>query len=179
MKVAIHDKEVSLKTNHQQITKQEKQRNEATAKKEYDALAVEIAAARQSNQKLEDEILALMTEVEEKTSQVPELDKAVKQAKADLASFATVLAAKQKDLTEELGRTKQQLGETEAGLTGDPRAMYDRLITARGQDALSAVAGRTCVACYTEITAQSFNELGQGMFVVCKNCGRMLYLSNE
>ena len=126
MKVAIDDKEVSLKTNHQQITKQEKQRNEATAKKEYmhPALAVEIAAARQSNQKLKELILALMTKVEEKTSQVPEeLDKAVKQAKADLASFATVLAAKQKDLTEELGRTKQQLGETEAGLTGDPRAM--------------------------------------------------------
>jgi predicted nucleic acid-binding Zn-ribbon protein len=177
LKVNIHDKEVSLKTTHQQIAKLEKQRNEAGGKKEYDALAVEIAAARQSLAKLEDEILTLMTEVDEKTNQVPQLEAALKQAKTDLANFESILAGKKRDLAEELERTRQQLGETEGGLIGDPRAMYDRLISQKGQDAMAAVHGRTCSACYTEITAQSSNELSMGNFVLCKNCGRMLYLA--
>ena len=79
-KVSIHEKEVSLKTAHQQISKQEKQRNEAGGKKEYDALGAEIATARQNCQKLEDEILTLMTEVDDKTAQIPQLEATLKQA---------------------------------------------------------------------------------------------------
>jgi predicted nucleic acid-binding Zn-ribbon protein len=176
LKVSILDKEASLKAAHQQISKYEKQKNEAGGKKEYDALGAEITAARQTCQKLEDEILALLTEVDEKTAQIPELEKSLKQAKADLANFESITAAKQKELAGELERTRTQLAEAETGLTGDPKLMYQRLIAQKGQDALSAVHGRTCVACYTEITAQMFNELNNGNFVLCKNCGRMLYL---
>ena len=68
VKVAILEREASLKTAHQQIGKYEKQKNEAGGKKEYDALGAEITAARQTCQKLEDEILALLTEVEEKSA---------------------------------------------------------------------------------------------------------------
>ena len=41
---------------------------------------------------------------------------------------------------------------------------------------MSGVQGRTCTACYTEITAQNYNDLLQGNFVICQSCGRMLYL---
>src|SRR5262245_26021624 len=52
LKVAGHEKEVSLKTTHGQIARYEQQRNEATAKKEYDALQAEIAGARAKAQQL-------------------------------------------------------------------------------------------------------------------------------
>src|SRR5205807_1925742 len=42
LKVTMHDKEVSLKTKNQNIVKHEKQLNQATSKKEYDALKSEI-----------------------------------------------------------------------------------------------------------------------------------------
>jgi predicted nucleic acid-binding Zn-ribbon protein len=50
------------------------------------------------------------------------------------------------------------------------------LVTAKGDDALAAVTGRSCSACYTEITAQNYNELVREQFVPCKSCGRILYL---
>ncbi len=40
LKVAVHEKEVTLKTTHGQIAKHQKQLNEAASKKEYDALQV-------------------------------------------------------------------------------------------------------------------------------------------
>ena len=81
VKVGVHEKEVSLKQAQQQITKHEKQLNEATSKKEYDALKVEIAAEKQRCQQLEDEILNGMMEMEERTAQLPEIEKAVTQAR--------------------------------------------------------------------------------------------------
>jgi predicted nucleic acid-binding Zn-ribbon protein len=49
-------------------------------------------------------------------------------------------------------------------------------MAARGADAMAAVENRTCTACYTEITAQNYHELILGQLVVCKSCGRILYL---
>ena len=45
-------------------------------------------------------------------------------------------------------------------------------------DTLSGVNGRVCMACYTEITSQMISELKREMFMLCKNCGRMLYLES-
>src|SRR5665213_4324296 len=57
LKVAIHEKEVTLKTTHGQIAKHQKQLNEAGAKKEYDALQTEIASAREKCNQLEEDCL--------------------------------------------------------------------------------------------------------------------------
>ena len=179
LKVAGHEKEVSLKTAHGQIAKYQKQLNEAASKKEYDALQAEIAAARATCQQLEDDILAGMAEGEERAAQVPELEKAVRQAKADLEAFERDSGARQAALTEERDRVLKQLAEVEATIPPDAREIYERLTRGRGEDALAAVVGRTCSACYTEITAQGSNELLAEKFVQCKSCGRILYLPGQ
>ncbi len=176
LKVAIHDKEVSLRGKNQEITKHERQLNEATSKKEYDALKAEIASERRLCQKLEDDILSDMALSEERAAQLPELEKAVQRARDEVTQFDTANQARVADLQKELSRVSQSLQEIEATLPADILPTYQRLITARGEDALSPVQNRTCTACYTEITAQNYNELIQAHFVICKNCGRILYL---
>src|SRR6266851_4381340 len=57
LKVTVQTKEKTLKDRHGQIAKYQKQLNEVTSKKEYDALQVEIAGAKADCQRLEDEIL--------------------------------------------------------------------------------------------------------------------------
>src|SRR5882762_4105735 len=54
-KVSALEKESQLKGVQQTIAKHEKQKNEATSKKEYDALGVEIASDKKKCQGLEDE----------------------------------------------------------------------------------------------------------------------------
>jgi predicted nucleic acid-binding Zn-ribbon protein len=48
---------------------------------------------------------------------------------------------------------------------------------ARNDDALAAVTNRTCKGCFTELTNQGYLELSQHKFVLCKACGRMIYLA--
>jgi uncharacterized protein len=176
LKVTMHEKEVSLKATQQQIAKYEKQLNEAASKKEYDALKTEIAAARQKVRQLEDEILDAMGESEERTARLPEEEKALRQAKEEVLQYERDSAQRLAGYATQRDEALRQLAAVEATLPPDMRAQYDRLVAAHGADALSAVQNRTCVACYTEITAQMYNELMRGMFVPCKSCGRMLYL---
>ncbi len=176
LKVTIHQQEVSLKTRNQQIVKHEKQLNQAASKKEYDALKLEIETDRKEVPKIEDAILDAMAQVEDMTARLPELEKAVQQAKADLAAYERDSGARLAALAEEREKALRQLAEVEASLPADVREPFERITKARGEDALAAVTDRTCSACYTEITAQGYNELLAERFVLCKSCGRILYL---
>ena len=117
-----------------------------------------------------------MAEIEERTAQVPELEKAVQQAKVEYGEFEKSSQGRSAGLTEQLNQALQGLKEVESTLPVDIRPQYDRLVGARGEDAMAAVEHRTCMACYTEITAQSYNDLMLSQFVFCKSCGRALYL---
>jgi predicted nucleic acid-binding Zn-ribbon protein len=176
LKVAGHEKEISLKTAHAQIAKYEQQRNEAASKKEYDALQAEIAGVRAKCQQLEDEILAGMAEGEERAARLPEREQAVKLAREEAAAFEKGAAERQASLAAQLAETQAKLAEVEAGIPAPVRAQYNRLVAAMGADALAAAAHGTCSACHTGITAQQATDLQREAFVPCKSCGRILYL---
>jgi uncharacterized protein len=176
LKVATHEKEVSVKTTQQLIKKYEKQLEEITNKKEYESLRSEIATAHKHVKALEEEILGVMQETEERVAKLPEADKAVKDARAEAAKYEAESKDRLERMTEEYRRTMQTLGEVEATLPEGPvREQYQRQVKARGEDCLSRVESNICTACYTAITAQQANDLSQANFVVCKNCGRILY----
>jgi predicted nucleic acid-binding Zn-ribbon protein len=176
LKVAVHEKEVLLRTTHNQIAKHQKQLNEATSKKEYDALQAEISSDRQKCLQLEDEILTGMGEGEEKTAQLPELEKAVRQAKDEYTRFEQGLGERQASLQQQHNDTLAQLKEVEAQVPDRIREQYNRIVNSKGADAMAAVRDRTCSACNSEITAQNYHDVQQQHFVVCKSCGRILYL---
>jgi predicted nucleic acid-binding Zn-ribbon protein len=176
IKVTVNDKEVSNKTVHQTIAKHKKQRNEATGKKEFDALSSEIAVEEHKARKFEEEILAGMMEIEERAGKMPELEKALKQAKQECSDFEKCVGERQASLHGQLNKALAELKDVEVHLPDDIRPQYQRLVAARGEDSMSQVINRGCVACYTEITAQMYNDLLSGRFVLCRSCGRLLYL---
>lgn len=177
LKVTMHQDEVSLKSTQQQLAKHQKQMNEATVKKEYDALKIEIDTGRKENSRLEDAILEAMGAIEERTSQVPALQKAVEDATTALGDFERDSESRRAVLSEQLRRAFEQIVTAEATLPEATREQYDRLVRKHGEDAMSQVVGQSCVACYTEITVQNSHDLRMGQFFVCKSCGRILYLA--
>ena len=176
LKVAVHEKEVTLKTTHAQIAKHQAQLNAAASKKEYDALQTEIAGDRAKCATLEEESLTALAESEERAAKIAELDKAAKTAKEELARFEKDSAARLASLKTQLGETQARLKEVEATVPANVRPKYDRIVKGKGADAFAEVKEQSCGACRTEITAQQYNELLTGAFVECKSCGRILYL---
>jgi predicted nucleic acid-binding Zn-ribbon protein len=176
LKLATREKEITLQTNQQLIAKHEKQRNEATSKKEYDALQAEIAVEKRKCQKTEDEILESIIAADDYAAKLPELESALKRAKAECAEFERTAAERRTSMTEQLNKALAELKDIEVHLPVDVQPLYTRLVASRGEDGMSSVQNRTCSACYTEITAQMYNDLLTGRFVLCKSCGRLLYL---
>ncbi len=176
LKITAHEKEVSLKSTLNQIAKYEKQLNEATSKKEYDALQLEIKHGREKCQQLEEEVLAALSEGEEKTAQLPQLETNVKKAREEYVAFEKSVTDKLASLKEQLGQTRTQLEQGEAQIPASYRVVYDRIVASKGPDALTAVVNKTCSSCYTEITSQTYADLLAERFVVCKSCGRIQYL---
>lgn len=176
LKIKTHDKEVSLQATEDQIRKYEKQLNDIISKKEYDAIKHELATCRAGQAKLEDEVLQGMMDSEELQAKIREMEKALAQARVQAAQLEGALETRQADLGRQRDAVVRQLAEVEATLPVDNKPLYDRLIASQGEDAMSGVANRVCLACYTEITAQNFNDLSAGKFLLCKSCGRILYL---
>lgn len=176
LQVANREKEVSLKSTHTQIAKYEKQQDEVTDKKQYDALKLEIASAKQKAQALEDEILEGMTEAEERAAKLPDQDKAAAKAQDDLKAFEKDQGERLARLAEQLKTTLGQLKAVEANVPENMAAQYQRMVAAFGADSLAAVENHSCAHCRTHITVQQLHEVQTGEFVTCRSCGRGLYL---
>ncbi len=142
LKVAIREKEGTLKATHGQINKHEKQLNEAGSKKEYDALQAEIASDRAKCGTLEEEILAAMTQTEERTAKVPELDNTVKTVREEFARWEKDSGARLADMKRQLDETQARLKEVEAAVPANVRSTYDRTIRGKGADAFASAADR-------------------------------------
>jgi predicted nucleic acid-binding Zn-ribbon protein len=176
LKVAIHEKELSLKATHQLIAKHRGQFNQAGTTKEYDALKSEIAHEQESCDRLELEILQAITDSETKAAEVPALEQALQQAKDDCARFEASSAERLADLNAQLAEAKQQLTQAEEHIPEEVRHQYNRIVQAMGPNSLAALNNRICSACYTEVTAQNYNDVLLGRFFTCRSCGRILYL---
>lgn len=178
LKVSSLEKESQLKATQQNIAKHEKQKNEATSKKEYDALGVEIASDKKKCQGLEDEILEALTKIDEQTARIPALEEAVKKARDEYAAFEKETQSRAEGLRQELAKAQGQIKAVEDTLPTEQaiRGLYNRIISSMKDDALAGVENRNCTACYTELTAQNLHDLKQGNFLMCKSCGRALYM---
>jgi predicted nucleic acid-binding Zn-ribbon protein len=176
LKVAAHEKEVSLKATHTQIAKHQQQMQTATNKKEYDALQSEIKHEREQIGKIEDEILNVMSETEERTAKLPELEQNVQQAKQEFVAWQAGSKDRVAGFETQLREAQTQLQVVEERLPKAVLPQFQRVVNAYGPEAMSAVKNGCCVSCSTEITAQAQNELLAENFVMCKACGRILYL---
>jgi len=178
MKVSINDKEVSLKANAEQIKKYKKDLNAITSKKEFDALNIEIAGLEKRNGDLEDEGLQLMTQVEEAVAKIPTFEQTIKDAKANYAKVDAELKAQLPSWQNRLDEAKQQFAEKKMLIPEDWRKIFDRQELSEGADALAPLSGRSCSACYTDVTAQQVAMITTGKVEACKNCGKLLYMQS-
>jgi hypothetical protein len=179
IKATIRQNEGTLKQTHQQMAKFEGQIDLIQSKKENDALQHEIAHARKQCGELEDVILEEMGKAEEVAARIPELEKAIKTGRDELARFETTSKERVATLSEELKKTQAQLKEVEATLPEDIRPTYERLVGSMGEEALSLAKKNTCSACHSALTEQQGHDLMSGRLVTCKTCGRIVYLADE
>jgi uncharacterized protein len=178
-RVALDQKQLQLKSGEGKIIDLKVKLNQANTNREYQALRDQIAADEMANSVLADEILEAMEKVDLQKAQVPECEARVAKAKEELAKTQQQLRAEEDSLRSDIKRLEAQLLETEKNLPDDFRDMYLRVVKAKGPDSMAAIENSSCGGCFQQLTANVVNEINMGRVVMCKSCGRVLYLPED
>jgi predicted nucleic acid-binding Zn-ribbon protein len=174
-KLKQKEDEGALKTTEQRLAKLAADLSTAGSKKEFDTKMQEVEYATKQKGDLEDAILTTITEIEDRTADLPNVDKRWADAQAAFARYKVEAEERLQRLLADQAETQKKLAETEPLLPADVKGIYARLVKSYGADGLAAVVGKSCQQCRTNITEQQRHNLNAGSFITCPNCGRGLY----
>jgi predicted nucleic acid-binding Zn-ribbon protein len=176
LKLKQKDDEGTLKSVEAQIGKLQQRSVEVTTMKEMQAVKSEIEQATARKEALEDAILASMSEIEERTADLPNVEKKWADAQADFKQYQVDAKERLERMIDDQKKSQADLAETEAKLPPDVKPIVDRQVKAHGPDAFAALTGgRFCQHCRSSITDQQGHELMGGKFMTCPHCFRVLY----
>jgi uncharacterized protein len=178
-RVALDQKQLQLKSGEGKIGELKVKLNQANTNREYQALRDQIAADEMANSVLADEILEAMEKLDQQKAVIPESESRVVKAKDELTKAQQQVRAEEEMLRGDIKRLEGQLQETEAGLPDDFRDMYLRIVKAKGPDGMAPIDNGNCGGCYQQLTINVVNEINMGRVVLCKSCGRVLYLAED
>lgn len=169
-------KQLQLKSSESKIADVEGKLNTCKTNREYQTLREQIAADRMAMKVLEDEILEALERVDALKPEVPAAEAAVQAARTQVTEAKAKVDAEAGLLEAEVSRVRAELVNVERDLVEDVRDRYDRVVRSKGADGLAAVDGQTCGGCFQQITGNMLSDLMLGRAVVCRNCGRLLYM---
>ncbi|VTU01286.1 Uncharacterized protein OS=Planctomyces limnophilus (strain ATCC 43296 / DSM 3776 / IFAM 1008 / 290) GN=Plim_0030 PE=4 SV=1: DUF164 [Gemmataceae bacterium] len=175
LKVKQRTDEATLKETETRLRKLEGQLLNISVPKEVAAKESEIAQAKAKQGELEDAILATIMEIEQKTGEIPAVEKAWADAQAAFAEFERDAAERLERLKNDQLGSRDALAAAEAELPEEPRAKYNSQVKAHGPDALAGVKNKVCQGCRRGLTDQKWTEVRSGALMACPNCGKLLY----
>ena len=171
-------KELDLQISEKKIEDFKGRLNQVKTNREYQVICDQIETEKKSNSNLEDEILEAYSRIDEHSKHVVNLEDEVNSVQKELDARKRSVETDSRRLEERSVEVKQWVKDAEAVLPSNAKETYHRLVGARGSDGMALVENGICNGCFTNITPQMQNELLLSQqLVLCKSCGRLLYLS--
>ena len=177
--IACDEKQLQLKSREMRIVDLEGKLNTAASNREFSLLKEQIAADKQANSVLSDEILEGLEQIEQLEAKVSEAQQELKKQQADHETRVAETQQKLADLANELSRVEADLESTEQEIPAGAVADYKRLTDARGEEALAPVDGDSCGGCYHTLTTQLIDRLRMSLLIRCPNCNAFLYFPED
>lgn len=168
--------QLHLKEREAKIKDLQRKLNECKTNVEFKTLKDQIAAENKANSVLEDEILDKLEKIEQEQHHVTDAAEKLAKAAAELQKTNHRVDEAQSHLQADLDRVSAELKQAETAVPEELRAEYDRMVRAKGEDALAAVEGKSCGGCNTMLTTQIIHQLKMSQPVFCKICGSLMYL---
>lgn len=171
---------LSLKTSEGEVDKQKLRLNDAKSNKEYEIIQGQISAAKAECETLEDAILDLLNQVDEANATLGQLSDQQTEAEEKVAAVKAKVAEKEPGLLAEVESLNAQIAEGEKHIPpGEAMSTYKRLRLSMADQALSKVEDGYCQQCNSLLTSQDAVQINMGKFLLCRQCGRILYRPME
>lgn len=174
--VISDEKQLQLKSREAQIDQLQTKLNSAASNREFNLLKEQIAADKQANSVLSDEILEAMDSIDGLETQLKNASAQHDKQTSDQETRIAEVEVKTTELQSELQRVDTELEESENGIPREVMVEYRRIIKAKGEDALAPVEDESCGGCYQVLTTQYIDRLRLSVLIRCPNCNAFLYM---
>jgi uncharacterized protein len=154
--------------------------NQIRNDKELQALAHEVEVQKETNQRLEAELLALMEAAEPRAAHIAELGSSVEQLTAQLKDAEMEIAAQVEDLKISIAKQRLERDLMAGNLERPLLQRYEMIFSRRNGLAVAEARGGTCQGCRMRLPPQLYNQIQRhDMIHFCPNCQRILYHEGE
>jgi predicted nucleic acid-binding Zn-ribbon protein len=150
--------------------------NQVRNDKELQALAHEVETQKETNQRLEAELLAAMEAADPRTPRIKELGEAVGKKRTELTAAEKEIASQVEDLKVSIRKQKLERDQMAGNLDVALLSRYEMIFSRRNGLAVAEAKGGTCQGCRMRLPPQLYNEIQRHSQVhFCPNCQRILY----
>lgn len=185
--------EGNVKEFDDKVTKLQGQANMAKKNEEYQAFQKEISGLRADKSRVEDGLLDIYMQVDEKSKLEKIRDQEMKAAEKEYNEAKKVYEESTRELDRQISELAARREQATAAIDKELLRAYDRVLRAK-EDGIALAAVQMyesieddgmkkywgCGGCSVGVTSQDVNELRKGRDVVtCRSCSRILYWKPE
>jgi predicted nucleic acid-binding Zn-ribbon protein len=148
--------------------------------KELQALTLEVESLKDTNQRLESELLALAEAADPRTARIKELGELIAKGRAELAEAEKEIAAQVEELKASISQKRRERDKAAAEIQPNLLQRYNTLFTRRQGIAVALAKGGSCMGCRRLLPPQLYNEIQKHAQIhFCPNCQRILYFEER
>jgi len=173
--LACDAKQLQLRSREDKIKDLDSKLKTAASNREFSLLKEQIAADKQANEVLSDEILEGLEYIDELVAVVKTASEELERLEKEQADRVTEIEQREAELQSELDRVTAELHSTENDIPAGALDDYRRITEARGEEALAPVDEDSCGGCYQILTTQLIDRLRMSLLIRCPNCNAFLY----
>jgi uncharacterized protein len=144
--------------------------------KELQALSHEIETLKETNQRVESELMATLDGGDERTAKIKELTQAIAKGSAELVEAEKEIAAQVEELKAAIEKHNRSREQVAAAVEPNLLSRYKMIFNRRAGVAVALAKGGTCQGCRMRLPPQLYNEIQKHLQIhFCPNCQRVLY----
>jgi uncharacterized protein len=172
--------EKDLEVEREKVKKFESKLYEVKTNKEYQALLKEIDTIKTNNDKLEEDVLRLMDQVENVKKELRASSAKLKVRRGEVDEEKTVLQAEFESLDKRILALKAERDSLLSLIDKGLRKSYELTRDKRGGLAVVNVKNGVCLGCYINIPPQMFIEVTKNrQLLTCPSCNRIFFFTEE
>ena len=123
----------------------------------------------------EDELLELMSQVEELQAEVKASAKELEQLKQEWQQKHEILKQKETEVKAELAKLSENRQDLAQQIGSEPLTLYEQIKLRKGQAVAKVEQGR-CQGCHIALPTSQWQKARTGKLVHCSSCNRILYV---
>jgi predicted nucleic acid-binding Zn-ribbon protein len=179
--------DLDLKSRDAHIEKLRTQQQSAHNNKEYQAFLVEINTGKVDRNKVEEEALKVLDEIEKLSAEIKVMQTQQESEKAKLATMQTEIIDRTKSLRQEIDELTPARDAAAAAVPAKAREAFNRLADRFEGEAMAAITKPdrrveeySCTACNLDLVRDVYNRLHtRDELVFCPSCRRILYIPED